>query len=259
MPPGSGEWSGGRRVCVVTVRRYGLVGLAVGALLWSAGCGLQEPSAGAGGKGTEGGTTAGTAPAALEELTVQEEGGKDGYGRERFGSAWADVDGNSCGTRDDILKRDLADVVYKDGDDCVVASGTLRDDPYSGEDVEFRRGASKVDIDHLVALSDAWKKGASQWEPAKRIAFANDPLNLLAVNAGPNRAKGDGDAAKWLPPNEAYHCAYVAGQVAVKKKYGVWVTPEEHSAMRAVLDGCPREELPEGDAPTRAPDRFSAR
>lgn len=97
-------------------------------------------------------------------MTVKEEGSKDGYGRERFGSAWADVDGNSCGTRDDILKRDLAEVEYKDGDDCVVASGVLKDDPYSGEDVEFRRGASKVDIDHLVSLSDAWKKGASEWE-----------------------------------------------------------------------------------------------
>ncbi len=247
---------------MVTVRRYGMVGLAVGALLWSAGCGLGEPSTGsdgAGGPGAKGGAAAGTALAALETLTVKEEGSKDGYGRERFGSAWADVDGNSCGTRDDILKRDLAEVEYKDGDDCVVASGVLKDDPYSGEDVEFRRGASKVDIDHLVSLSDAWKKGASEWEPAKRIAFANDPLNLLAVNASPNRAKGDGDAAKWLPPNKTYRCAYVAGQVAVKKKYEVWVTAGERDAMRTILDGCPEEKLPEGDAPTEAPDRFSAK
>ncbi|GFH63910.1 hypothetical protein Srut_04240 [Streptomyces rutgersensis] len=247
---------------MVTVRRYGMVGLAVGALLWSAGCGLGEPSTGsdgAGGEGAKGGAATGTALAALEALTVKDEGSKEGYGRERFGSAWADVDGNSCGTRDDILKRDLAEVEYKDGDDCVVVSGTLKDDPYSGEDVQFKRGASKVDIDHLVALSDAWKKGASEWEPAKRIAFANDPLNLLAVNASPNRAKGDGDAAKWLPPNRTYRCAYVAGQVAVKTKYEVWVTAEERDAMRTILDGCPQEKLPEGDAPTEAPDRFSAK
>ncbi|NED88140.1 HNH endonuclease, partial [Streptomyces sp. SID11233] len=99
-------------------------------------------------------------------------------------------------TRNDVLKRDLKDVKFKTGD-CVIASGVLNDDPYSGDDVRFTRGASKIDIDHLVSLSDAWQKGASKWEPSKRIALANDPLNLLAVSAGPNRSKGDGDTATW--------------------------------------------------------------
>ncbi|MDG4864306.1 HNH endonuclease family protein, partial [Streptomyces sp. T-3] len=176
----------------------------------------MEPEPGGGGEaGPEG--KPGSALAAAETLTVKGRAPKTGYDRDRFGSAWADTDSNGCGTRDDILKRDL-DEVRTDGD-CKVTSGTLAPDPYSGQEVSFARGRSKVDIDHLVALSDAWQKGAQQWAPSKRIAFANDPLNLLAVGATPNRSKGDGDTATWLPPAKGYRCAYVAGQVAVKKKY----------------------------------------
>lgn len=204
------------------------------------------------------GAKAGSALAAVDALTVKGRAPKTGYDRARFGSAWADTDSNSCPTRDDILKRDLKDVRYQGGD-CRVASGTLSPDPYTGKDVTFRRGRSQVDIDHLVALSDAWQKGAFRWEPGKRIAFANDPLNLLAVDAGPNRGKGDGDTATWLPPNKAYRCTYVAGQVAVKKKYGVWVTGAERDAMKKVLTTCPGEKLPAGNAPTLAPGRFHAR
>uniref|UniRef100_UPI00117BFB38 HNH endonuclease family protein n=2 Tax=Streptomyces TaxID=1883 RepID=UPI00117BFB38 len=82
--------------------------------------------------------------------------------------------------------------------------------------------------------------------------------NLLAVDAGTNRAKGDGDAATWLPPNKAYRCTYVAAQVAVKKKYGLWVTAAEKAAMRRVLSRCPDQELPSGGNPTQAPPRFHA-
>lgn len=75
-------------------------------------------------------------------------------------------------------------------------------------------------------------------------ADINDPLNLLAVDSSANRRKGDGDTATWLPPSKAYRCPYVARQVAVKKKYGVWVTAAERDAMRRVLKGCPDEPLP---------------
>ncbi|MET9434782.1 HNH endonuclease family protein [Streptomyces sp. NPDC006551] len=198
--------------------------------------------------GTEDGTGGapagrGSALAAVDTLAVKGRAPKTGYDREKFGRAWADVDGNGCGTRDDILKRDLADVRFKDGR-CKVVSGVLTDDPYTGHRVDFVRGRSKVDIDHLVALSDAWQKGAQKWDADKRRRFANDPLNLLAVDAGANRRKSDGDAATWLPPNKAYRCAYVAGQVAVKKKYGVWVTRGERDAMKRVLAGCPEQKLP---------------
>ena len=95
--------------------------------------------------------------------------------------------------------------------------------------------------------------GAADWPFKQRLALANDPLNLLAVEASANRAKSDGDAATWLPPNHAYRCAYVARQIAVKAKYGLWVTPPEREAMARVLRACPDEPAPVGDAPILAP------
>jgi uncharacterized protein DUF1524 len=111
-----------------------------------------------------------------------------------------------------------------------------------------RGGASEVDIDHVVALSDAWQKGAQQWSRGMRVAFANDPLNLLSVDAGINRAKGDGDAATWLPPNKRFRCDYVARQVAVKRKYQAWITRAEHDSIENVLKACPSEKLPRAAA-----------
>ena len=98
----------------------------------------------------------------------------------------------------------------------------------------------------MVALSDAWQKGAQGWDTARRTAFANDPLNLLAVDGPLNMQKGDGDAATWLPPNRSYRCAYVARQVAVKISYGVWMTQAEKNAIATVLSTCPNEPLPGG-------------
>lgn len=201
--------------------------------------------------------TVGAALAAVEELPVKGRAPKTGYEREKFGSPWADTDSNGCRTRDDILKRDLEQVKFTDGT-CKVSYGVLASDPYSGKEIVFRRGHSQIDIDHVVALSDAWQKGAKYWDASKRIALANDPLNLLAVDAGTNRAKGDGDTATWLPPNKAYRCQYVARQVAVKKKYELWVTAAEKAAMKRVLSTCPDQKLPSGGTPTKAPERFRA-
>ncbi|MFD8974532.1 HNH endonuclease family protein [Streptomyces sp. NPDC059593] len=221
--------------------------LAVTALVTAActpGTGAGSSPSGSPGGGSGGRPAArGSALAAVDTLTVKGRAPKTGYEREKFGRAWADVDGNGCGTRDDILKRDLSGVRFTDGR-CKVASGTLTDDPYTGTTVAYVRGRSKVDIDHVVALSDAWQKGAGKWDADTRRRFANDPLNLLAVDASTNRRKSDGDAATWLPPNKAYRCAYVARQVAVKKKYGVWVTGGERDAMKRVLGGCPQQKLP---------------
>jgi hypothetical protein len=199
----------------------------------------------------------GPALAAADALPVKGRAPKTGYSRERFGTAWADTDSNSCDTRDDILKRDLKDVKFTGGT-CKVSYGLLEPDPYSGKEITYRRGRSQVDIDHVVALSDAWQKGAKYWDASKRIALANDPLNLIAVDASANRGKGDGDAATWLPPDKAYRCTYVATQVAVKKKYGLWVTAAEKAALRKVLGGCPGQKLPTGGNPTEAPARFRA-
>jgi hypothetical protein len=204
-----------------------------------------------------GGTGGGAAVTAAESLTVKGRAPKTGYARDRFGTAWADTDSNSCDTRDDILKRDMKDLKFTDGK-CKVSYGVLESDPYSGKKVTYRRGRSLVDIDHLVALSDAWQKGAKYWDASKRIALANDPLNLLSVDASTNRSKGDGDTATWVPPNKAYRCTYVASQVAVKKKYGLWVTAAEKAAMEKVLKTCPGQQLPSGGNPTNAPARFHA-
>ncbi|TVL88221.1 HNH endonuclease family protein [Streptomyces sp. SAJ15] len=209
-------------------------------LLAAGGCSERGGDGGGGGRGSG---ASGPALEAVASLTVKGRAPRAGYEREAFGSSWSDTDHNGCGTRDDILRRDLAEVTFRDGR-CEVASGTLGDDPYTGRTVRFVRGRSKVDIDHVVALSDAWQKGARTWDRDRRVAFANDPLNLIAVDASANRRKGDGDAATWLPPRRAYRCDYVARQVAVKRKYGVWVTRAEKSAMVRVLRGCPETRLP---------------
>ncbi|MFI9602645.1 HNH endonuclease family protein [Streptomyces sp. NPDC052043] len=237
----------------MTRLRGGAVAAAVVALFVT-GCTEQLDGAG----GPEPAKTGGEALAAAESLPVKGRSPKTGYVREKFGSAWADTDGNGCPTRDDILKRDLKQPRFTDGD-CKVSSGVLQPDPYTGTDITFQRGRSKVDIDHVVALSDAWQKGAAYWDASKRIALANDPLNLLAVDASANRSKGDGDTATWLPPNKAYRCTYVAAQVAVKKKYELWVTAAEKAAMKKVLSTCPTQKLPTGGNPTKAPERFHAR
>jgi hypothetical protein len=186
---------------------------------------------------------AGTALAAVAKLTVKGRAPKTGYTRAQFGQAWYDTDHNGCDTRNDILRRDLKSKQMQNA--CKVMAGTLAPDPYSGKSIRFvYGGASEVDIDHLVALSDAWQKGAASWAAGKRLALANDPLNLLAVDSSTNRSKGDGDAATWLPPNKAYRCTYVARQVAVKGKYDLWVTAAERDAMVRVLTTCPTMGLP---------------
>ena len=194
----------------------------------------------------------GTALAAVADLTVKGRAAKTGYSRDQFGQAWFDTDRNGCDTRNDMLRRDLVDRTMKNS--CKVLAGTLAPDPYTGTIIRFEYGgASEVDLDHVVALSDSWQKGAASWAAGKRLAFGNDPLNLLAVDASTNRAKGDGDTATWLPPNKSFRCEYVARQVSVKRKYGLSVTAAEKVAMVRVLSACPAEPLPAaGPAPTTA-------
>lgn len=172
---------------------------------------------------------------------------KTGYTRSQFGQTWADVDRNGCDTRNDILKRDLSSEIFKEKTrDCVVLSGTLID-PYSGEKINFVRGnvsSMEVQIDHVVALSHAWQTGAFKLSVKERTAFANDPLNLLAVKGRLNSQKGDGDAATWLPPLKSYRCDYVSRQIAVKLKYRLWFTTPEKEAMVRILKTCPEKALP---------------
>lgn len=178
------------------------------------------------------------AQAALESLPVRGPDPDDDYVRERFGAAWADVDGNGCDTRNDVLARDLT-ARSTDATGCLVLFGVL-DDPYAGGSVAFVRGPDSADvqIDHVVALADAWRTGARTWSLARRTAFANDPANLLAVSGRANQDKGAGDASQWLPPQAGYRCVYVLRQLRVKAAYGLWLTPDERAAIAAQLDRC---------------------
>ena len=194
-------------------------------------------------------TKPGLATALLETLPVKGRAPKTGYTRDQFGQAWADVNRNGCDTRNDILKRDMTSIIYKvKTHDCVVLSGTLVD-RYSGESINFVRGnvsSMEVQIDHVVALSNAWQTGAFQLTLLRRTSLANDPLNLFAVKGKLNLQKSDGDAATWLPPMKSFRCAYVAKQIAVKAKYSLWVVPPEKAAMVAILAKCPTQSVPVG-------------
>lgn len=178
----------------------------------------------------------------LAQLEVKGRAPSTGYQRAQFGSGWASEQG--CDTRNTILYRDLEQVVV--GDDCRVQSGVLQD-PYTGTEIQFTRAASTsadVQIDHVVALSNAWQTGAQQLAPERRVAFSNDPLNLLAVDGAANQQKGSGDAATWLPPNKPFRCQYVARQIAVKHRYELWVTQPEYNAMQRILSTCSLQVIP---------------
>ncbi|HEX4019350.1 MAG TPA: HNH endonuclease family protein [Frankiaceae bacterium] len=187
----------------------------------------------------------GSALAALQGVPVKGRAPKTGYSRGKFGEAWADVDHNGCDTRDDVLRRDLTGIQTRSGTrGCVVVAGMLAG-PYTGKRIQFSKSAAaKVQIDHVVALSDAWQTGAQGWSDTTRLEFANDPLELLAVDGTANQDKGDGDTATWLPSQKSFRCAYVSRQVAVKLRYHLWVTPAERDAMAGVLQKCPDEQLP---------------
>lgn len=181
-----------------------------------------------------------TALSLLQSLPVKGRAPKTGYQRKNFGPRWQDVDRNGCDTRNDILNRDLTEVTHRPQTaGCVVLSGKLND-PYSGMVLEFTKSrASEIQIDHIVALANAWQTGAQALTSEWRAALANDPLNLLAVQGRLNQQKSAGDAATWLPPNKGFRCEYISRQVQVKAKYGLWVTPPEHDAMARILAGCP--------------------
>ena len=176
----------------------------------------------------------------LNTLPVKGRAPKTGYSRAQFGDAWSDIDHNGCDTRNDILNRDLTAKQHKNSRGCVVISGILND-PYTGKVINFMRGkdtSEQVQIDHVVALSDAWQSGAQEISAQERLQLANDPENLLAVDGPANQQKSDSDAATWLPANASFRCSYVARQIRVKAKYHLWVKPAEKEAMINVLTPC---------------------
>ncbi len=182
------------------------------------------------------------ASVAIEKLPVKGKAPKTGYERSLFSDGWGQI--NGCTVRNFILIRDLKSVTYRS--DCVVNTGVLND-PYTKKRINFKYGvktSSAVQIDHVVALSDAWQKGAQALNAKQRYGLYNDPLNLLAVDGPTNASKGDRDAASWLPPNKSYRCAFVARQIAVKLKYKLWLVSAEKATMNQVLATCPKQKLP---------------
>ncbi len=179
-----------------------------------------------------------TALTVLEELEVKGRAPKTGYSREQFYNGWPSIDG--CSLRQRIIKRELGESAVLDG--CNVIAGEY-DEPYTGKHLVFteRKEISNIQIDHVVALSDAWQKGAQYMSEETRYSIATDPLNLLAVDGSANKQKSDGDAATWLPSNKKFRCQYVARQVSVKYKYSLWVTEAEKAAIIKVLEKCPTE------------------
>ena len=184
------------------------------------------------------------ARATLNRLPVKGWDRVTDFARYRFGQAWSDdvnveFGHNGCNTRDDILRRDLADLVVRPGT-CYAQSGVLHD-PYTGQTIAFTRGPTTSDvvqIDHLVSLADAWYKGAREWDDQRRRDFANDPRNLLAVGGQANFNKAFRDATAWLPTNEGFRCEFVARQIDVKAAYGLWLSANEKRAMGDVLARC---------------------
>jgi Protein of unknown function (DUF1524) len=188
----------------------------------------------------------------LASLLIKGRAPMTGYTRAQFGPAWPTESG--CDARNVTLRRDLSHPSLLGS--CTVETGTLVS-PYTGQSIAFVRGPNSaiVQIDHVVALGDAWQTGAQSWTAAKREQFANDESELLAVDGRSNEQKGDADAASWLPPNKAFRCEYVGIQVTVKVLYRLWVTQAEHDAIANVLVGCGATPIPRppGLMPTAQP------
>lgn len=178
------------------------------------------------------------AMAVLNSLPVKGKAPATGYNRnKKFGNGWKDFDKDKCDERQDTLSRDMSKVKFKDRKKCTVRSGTLQDS-YTGKRINWKVNSGSVDIDHVVALKNAWISGGQKLSQAQRQSLANDPLNLMASSASANRQKGAKNTAEWLPKNKSFRCQYVATQVSVKKKYALSVTKAEKNAMKKVLNTC---------------------
>jgi hypothetical protein len=172
--------------------------------------------------------------ALLAQLVIEEEF-PSGYDRDLF-SHWIDADRDGCNTRREVLIIEAVDPPTI-GDRCELIGGLW----YSAFDGVTTDDDSSFDIDHMVALKEAWDSGAHAWDSDRRRAFANDldlPEALIAVSSSSNRSKGADDPAEWLPPLRSYHCQYVNDWMVVKIKWELSVDAREFSALRTVASNC---------------------
>lgn len=148
------------------------------------------------------------------------------YTRSQFGSGWSDVDRDCQNSRMEVLvEQSVGPVHFKDSRECSVRSGKWIS-PFTGATIY---NASSIDIDHVVPLKWAWEHGASTWSYEQRVAFANDPANLLSVEASLNRSKGAKGVDEWLPPKN--QCQYIARFMRVMKKYPLDVEPQKLNSI----------------------------
>jgi hypothetical protein len=156
-----------------------------------------------------------------------------------FGHAWADVDGNGCDQRNDVLARQLTDVVFRPGSRCVVVAGQLRD-PYTGALITFEKAkGGAIEIDHIYPLALAWDMGANAWPTDRRIEFANDQANLAATARAVNRTKSDKGPAEWLPKvAPTLQCTYAKRFLTVALGYKLPITKPDADAIRSTATHC---------------------
>ena len=199
-------------------------------LTTAAGCDVTT-SAGTSSTGTSSTKASGDAAAQLDKLTVAKSASMAGYSREKF-PHWRST-GSNCDVRDTVLKRDGTKVKLSG---CNVVAGTWKS-LYDGQVVD---SPTKVDIDHMVPLANAWRSGASKWTTAEREDFANDldDPQLVAVSASSNRSKGDQDPSTWKPKETGAWCQYAEDWIAVKAHWKLTVTTAEKAALNDMLEKC---------------------
>jgi len=191
------------------------------------------------------------APTLLQRLTVMEPVEDLTYDRDEFGSGWGDLDGDGCNTREEVMWRDLLWAKREDG--CNVVEGTLRD-PYTWTLIRYDEAvnAQTVQVDHVYPLKRAWLYGARGWSEEKRKRFANDELNLLAVDGPTNGRKSDQGPETWLLPvnpnrplvrqtvlvNRAYECSWSRRYVQVAAKWRLGISPRDEAVLADTLERC---------------------
>jgi len=180
-------------------------------------------------------------PTGVDDIAETQPGRVPAYDRAAFGRAWQDTDRNGCDQRNDALRAAMRDVQFRPGTrGCVVAAGVL-DDPYTGRTIDFTRGPTTslaVQIDHIVPLAWAWRQGAAEWSDAQRLAFANDPANLQAVDGPANETKSDSGPAEWMPENTAYRCTYAKRFVTIVGTYGLTLDQPDRAVLTRTLATC---------------------